>query len=79
MWNLGDPKSLKVRTFMWNLREPGARFRAAATIHPKALLEEPQAFQVVGEKRSFLDSSEIVFQCFMAKNNNRRILQHPPH
>ena len=32
---------------MWNL---GARFRVAAPNHPEALLEEPQAFQAVGEK-----------------------------
>ena len=30
--------------------KPGARFRAAAPNHPEALLEEPQAFQAVGEK-----------------------------
>ena len=35
---------------MRNLAEPGARFRAAAPNHPEALLEEPQAFQAVGEK-----------------------------
>ena len=35
---------------LWNLAEPGARFRAAAPNHPGALLEEPQAFQAVGEK-----------------------------
>ena len=35
---------------MWNLAEPGSRFRAAAPNHPEALLEEPQAFQAVGEK-----------------------------
>ena len=29
--------------------EPGSRFRAAARNHPEALLEEPQAFQAVGE------------------------------
>ena len=35
---------------MWNLGEPGSRFRAAAPNHPEALLEEPQAtFQAVGE------------------------------
>ena len=37
---------------MWNLgilAQPGARFRAAAPNHPEALLEEPQAFQAVGE------------------------------
>ena len=36
--------------FLRNLSEPGARFRAAAPNHPEALLEEPQAFQAVGEK-----------------------------
>ena len=35
---------------MRNLAEPGARFRAAARNHPEALLEEPQAFQAVGEQ-----------------------------
>ena len=35
---------------MWNLTEPGFRFRAAAPNHPEALLEEPQAFQAVGEQ-----------------------------
>ena len=35
---------------MQNLAEPGPRFRAAAPNHPKALLEEPQAFQAVGVK-----------------------------
>ena len=34
---------------MWNVGELGARFRAAAPNHPKALLEEPQVFQAVGE------------------------------
>ena len=38
--------------FLRNLSEPGARFRAAAPNHPEALLEEPQAFQAVGEKLS---------------------------
>ena len=33
---------------MWNVAEPGSRFRAAAPNHPEALLEEPQAFQGVG-------------------------------
>ena len=37
------------KTFMWKLGEAGVRFRAAAPNHPEALLEEPQAFQVVGE------------------------------
>ena len=37
---------------MRNLAEPGPRFRAAATNHPEALLEEPQAFQAVGKKLS---------------------------
>ena len=41
-WNRG--------TFMQNPAEPGARFRAAAPNHPGALLEEPQAYQAVGEK-----------------------------
>ena len=38
---------------MWNLGEPGSRFQAAAPNHPEALLEEPQAFQAVGEKSLF--------------------------
>ena len=48
MWNRGTFKS---GTFMWNLVEPGSRFRAAAPNHPEALLEEPQAFQAVEEKK----------------------------
>ena len=36
---------------MWNLGEPGSRFRAAAPNHPEALLEEPQAFKLLGEKK----------------------------
>ena len=47
LWNL---EPIKNRTFVWNLAEPGARFPAAAPDHPEALLEEPQAFQAVGEK-----------------------------
>ena len=35
---------------MRNFAEPGPRFRAAAPNHTEALLEEPQAFQAVGEK-----------------------------
>ena len=35
---------------MRNLAQPGPRFRAAAPNHPEALLEEPQAFQAVGEQ-----------------------------
>ena len=52
MWNLCGTWNLlyKIETFMWNLGEPGSRFPAAAPNHPKALLEEPQAFQAVGEK-----------------------------
>lgn len=38
-------------TFMWNPAKPGARFPAAATNHPEASLEEPQAFQTVGWNR----------------------------
>ena len=47
MWNLEPFES---GTFMWNCGEPGARFPAAAPNQPEALLEEPQAFQAVGEK-----------------------------
>ena len=36
---------------MRNLAQPGPRFRAAAPNHPEALMEEPQAFQAVGEKK----------------------------
>ena len=43
-------RTFKNGTLMWNLAEPGSRFRAAAPNHPEALLEEPQAFQAVGEK-----------------------------
>ena len=56
MWNQGklnlyvELRTFKSGTFMWNLGEPGARFPAAAPNHPEALLEEPQAFQAVGEK-----------------------------
>ena len=45
MWNLGN-----LNFSEWNLVEPGSRFRAAAPNHLEALLEEPQAFQAVGEK-----------------------------
>ena len=47
---------------MRNLVEPGARFRAAAPNHPGALLEEPQAFQAVGEKayRAYRDEALVV-------------------
>ena len=41
--------------FLWNLSESGARFRAAAPNHPEALLEEPQAFEAVGEQRKSLE------------------------
>ena len=52
MWNLLEPQLLRMEPVccMRNLAEPGARFRAAAPNHPEALLEEPQAFQAVGEK-----------------------------
>ena len=43
--------TFKSGTCMWNLVAPGSRFRASAPNHPEALLEEPQAFQAVGEKR----------------------------
>ena len=52
MWNLVEPcgtSTFKNGTCMRNLAEPGPRFRAAAPNHPEALLEEPQAFQAVGE------------------------------
>ena len=59
LWNLGTFS--KSGTCMWNLGEPGARFPAAAPNHPEALLEEPQAFQAVGEK---FDSNSRTFQDF---------------
>ena len=49
MWNRGTFQS---ETFLRNLGEPGSRFRVAAPNHPEALLEEPQVFQVVGEKQT---------------------------
>ena len=52
VWNLDSLCAFKSGTLMRNLAEPGARFRAAAPNHPEALLEEPQAFQVVGEKNT---------------------------
>ena len=53
MWNLGEPELLRVEPVCpW---EPApARFRAAAPNHPEALLEEPQAFQAVGENVSMV-------------------------
>ena len=56
LWNLNFEENLcgtstfKSGPCMRNLPEPGARFRAAAPNHPEALLEEPQAFQAVGQK-----------------------------
>ena len=50
---------------MWNLGEPGSRFRAAAPNHPEALLEEPQAFQAVGEKTEqnrFSDTPKYIYR-----------------
>ena len=46
---------------MWDLGKPGARFPPN---HPKALLEEPQAFQAVGEQCIFTAQRQIpnVFQ-----------------
>ena len=52
MWSLVEPELLRMEPLCGtsrNLAEPGARFRAAAPNHPEALLEEPQAFQAVGE------------------------------
>ena len=45
--NLGEPELLRMER---NFAEPGPRSRAAAPNHPETLLEEPQAFQAVGEK-----------------------------
>ena len=54
MWDLWEPASLFMRTFksgpLCGTLKPGARFRAAAPNHPETLLEEPLAFQAVGEK-----------------------------
>ena len=43
---------------MRNLAEPSPRFWAAAPNHPEALLEEPQAFQAVGEKKNSPNKSQ---------------------
>ena len=65
MWNLGQPEplcgALWSLNLMWNLEpfesgtwnreEPGARFPAAAPNHPKALLEEPKLFKLLGKNR----------------------------
>ena len=66
MWNLGRPDPLcgalepEALRGTWNLlrvepscgtREFGARFPAAAPNHPEALLEEPQAFRSLLEKK----------------------------
>ena len=62
MWNLVEPQLLRVepvRGTSRNLPEPGARFRAAAPNHPEALLEEPQAFQAVGEKTNMTQNDPI--------------------
>ena len=57
-WNLyvepGGTWTFKSGTCMRNLAEPGPRFRAPPNHPEAALLEEPQAFQAVGEK-SYLD------------------------
>ena len=45
-----SPRAVNPNGEEWNLAEPGSRFRAAAPNHPEALLEEPQAFQAIGEK-----------------------------
>ena len=54
-------KTFKSGTFLWNLAEPGSRFRAAAPNHPEALLEEPHAFQTVGENNRRLRKSRLRF------------------
>ena len=43
---------------MWNLADRGSRFQAPAPNHPKALLEEPQAFQAVGGKSEHKNEKE---------------------
>ena len=50
LWNRKLLETFHCGTSMWNLGEPGARLWAAAPNHPETLLEEPQAFQAVGEK-----------------------------
>ena len=55
---------------MRNLAEPGPRFWAAAPNHPKALLEEPQAFQAVGEKPD-QPSYTINSNCFAKDDANQ--------
>ena len=55
VWNLGKPQLFRVEPLCGtsrSLAEPGSRFRAAAPNHPEVLLEEPQAFQAVGESPS---------------------------
>ena len=65
LWNLEHFKwsleTFNCGTFMWDLGKPGARFPPN---HPKALLEEPQAFQAVGEQCIFTAQRQIpnVFQ-----------------
>ena len=49
---LGGTRTFKNGTFMRNFAEPGARFLATAPNHPGVLLEEPQAFQAVGEQEN---------------------------
>ena len=56
---------------MWNRAEPGSRFRAAAPNHPKALLEEPHAFQAVGGKISRIKKA---FDQGKKKNHRSRLL-----
>ena len=53
---------------MRNLAEPGARFRAAAPNHPGALLEEPRAFQAVGEKIMINTKSCLILQMNIYQN-----------
>ena len=61
---------------------PGPRFRAAAPNYPEALLEEPQAFQAVGEKYGAEQHIDGILRHYkLQRCSYRRItdlqLQHP--
>ena len=72
---------------MWNLAEPGSRFGAVAPNHPEALLEEPQAFQAVGEKhpqypQGFLQAGDGLSATFSHIQSNMAVpaqLMHIKH
>ena len=44
--------TFKSGTFMWNLGEPGARFRAAAPNHPEAYWKSPKLFKLLGVNKN---------------------------